>query len=157
MTTPMSDPNTSTAAILSQLTLQLVGTCQRRQEMIAESAHLSLSEFKCLRAFGETPTLTVKEIAERMQLTSSRLTRIIDGLVMKKYATRHMDETDRRIINVALSEEGRQLAQRVSEECVHVYERVLESIEPKLRMRIIDAVRVLDDKIRVQTDSGGTP
>jgi DNA-binding MarR family transcriptional regulator len=156
MMTPMSDPNTNTAVILSQLTLQLVGTCQRRQEMIAESAQLSLSEFRCLRAFGEASTLTVKEIAARMHLTSSRLTRIIDGLVKKKFVTRHMDETDRRIINVMLSEEGQQLALRVSDECVHVYERVLESIEPNLRVRIIDAVRVLDDKIRVQTDLDDT-
>lgn len=151
----MTQSNTDSAYTLAQLTLQLVGTCQRRQEMIAEEAHLALSEFKCLRAFGTDTSLTVKEIAERMNLTSSRLTRIIDGLVEKNYATRHMDEIDRRIINVVLNDEGRSVASRVSAECVRVYEKVLEDIDPEVRARIIEAIRVLDQRIRVQTDIAG--
>ena len=140
------------AETLADLTLGLVGCCQRKQERIAERAHLSLSEFKCLRAFREDPELSVKDIAQRMSLTSSRLTRIIDGLVKKRYVTRHIDPQDRRIINVRLTRQGETIARKVSNDCTHVYEQVLETIDPKHHKQIIAAVDQLWEALQQRTD-----
>lgn len=140
------------AETLADLTLGLVGCCQRKQERIAERAHLSLSEFKCLRAFREDPELSVKDIAHRMSLTSSRLTRIIDGLVKKRYVTRHIDPQDRRIINVRLTRQGETIARKVSNDCTHVYEQVLETIDPQHHKQIIAAVDQLWEALQQRTD-----
>ena len=145
------DKRTSQAATLSELTLKLVATCQRRQEMIAENAELSWSEYKCLRAFKNETILSVKEIAGRMHLTSSRLTRIIDGLVKKRYATRHIDSDDRRIINVTLTSVGAKLSARVSGDCVNVYETVLSQVDPSTHDAIISALTNLCDTLSQQT------
>ncbi len=137
---------------LADLTLGLVGTCQRKQERIAERAKLSLSEFKCLRAFRNDTELSVKDIAHRMSLTSSRLTRIIDGLVKKRFVTRHIDPHDRRIINVRLTKQGEVIARKVSNDCTHVYEQVLQIINPGDQKEIIDAVAKLFDAMQLRTD-----
>lgn len=136
---------------LSDLTLGLVGCCQSKQEEIAERAHLSVSEFKCLRAFRRDTEMSVKDIAFRMHLTSSRLTRIIDGLVKKRFVTRHIDPDDRRIINVRLTKQGEIVARKVTADCIHVYEQVLGMLQPKDHDRIILAVNELADAMHIRT------
>jgi MarR family 2-MHQ and catechol resistance regulon transcriptional repressor len=137
---------------LADLTLGLVGCCQSKQEEIAERAHLSLSEFKCLRAFRRDTEMSVKDIAHRMNLTSSRLTRIIDGLVKKRFVTRHIDPNDRRIINVRLTKQGEAVSKKVTNDCTHVYEQVLGILQSKDHDRIIQAVNELADVMQIKTD-----
>jgi DNA-binding MarR family transcriptional regulator len=137
---------------LADLTLGLVGCCQSKQEEIAVRANLSLSEFKCLRAFRRDTEMSVKDIAHRMNLTSSRLTRIIDGLVKKRFVTRHIDPDDRRIINVRLTKQGEIVARKVSNDCTHVYEQVLGILQHKDHDRIIQAVNELADVMQIKTD-----
>lgn len=137
---------------LADLTLGLVGCCQSKQEEIAERAHLSVSEFKCLRAFRRDTEMSVKDIAHRMNLTSSRLTRIIDGLVKKRFVTRHIDPDDRRIINVRLTRQGETVAKKVTSDCIHVYEQVLGIMNAKEHDRIIQAVNELADVMQIKTD-----
>lgn len=137
---------------LADLTLGLVGCCQSKQEEIAERAHLSVSEFKCLRAFRRDTEMSVKDIAHRMNLTSSRLTRIIDGLVKKRFVTRHIDPDDRRIINVRLTKQGETVAKKVTSDCIHVYEQVLGIMNAKEHERIIQAVNELADVMQIKTD-----
>ena len=57
-----------------------------------------------------------------------------------------------RIINVVLNERGHELALSVSAACVLVYEKVLEDMDSDIRAQVIEAVRVLDQRIRLQTD-----
>ncbi|MBE0643734.1 MAG: MarR family transcriptional regulator [Bacteroidetes bacterium] len=149
----MEDPETHRKAErLADLTLGLVGCCQTKQEEIAERAHLSLSEFKCLRAFRHDTEMSVKDIAHRMSLTSSRLTRIIDGLVKKRYVTRHIDPNDRRIVNVRLTKQGEIVARKVTNDCTHVYEQVLGILQQKDHDRIINAINELADVMQIRTD-----
>lgn len=149
----MEDPEIyRKAERLADLTLGLVGCCQTKQEEIAERAHLSLSEFKCLRAFRRDTEMSVKDIAQRMNLTSSRLTRIIDGLVKKRYVTRHIDPHDRRIINVRLTKQGEIVARKVTNDCTHVYEQVLGILQSKDHDRIINAINELADIMQIRTN-----
>jgi DNA-binding MarR family transcriptional regulator len=137
---------------LADLTLGMVSCCQIKQEEIAARAQLSLSEFKCLRAFRHDTEMSVKDIAHRMSLTSSRLTRIVDGLVSKNYVTRHIDTDDRRIINVRLTKQGETVARKVTSDCTFVYEQVLGIIPIGRHRAIIEAVNELSDALRVKTD-----
>ncbi|MCZ7556924.1 MAG: MarR family transcriptional regulator [Bacteroidia bacterium] len=135
------------AETLSDLMLKLMWTCQRKQEGIAGDADLSLSEFKCLRAFRHDTELSVGEIATRMSLTSSRLTRIIDGLVRKRYVTRHIDPSDRRIINVRLTKQGEAIGRKVSAECIDVYESALTCLSEEKHATIIGSLLDLSDAL----------
>jgi DNA-binding MarR family transcriptional regulator len=143
---------TQKAERLAELTLGLVGCCQSKQEQIAERAHLSLSEFRCLRAFRRDTEMSVKDIAHRMNLTSSRLTRIIDGLVKKRYVTRHIDLDDRRVIDVRLTRQGEIIASKVTNDCMHVYTQVLGLLQQQDHDRIINAVGELSVTMNIRTE-----
>lgn len=52
---------------------------------------------------------TVSALARNSVVTKSQMTHLIDHLVKRRIVERHPDETDRRVINLALTEHGREL------------------------------------------------
>ncbi|MGB5894892.1 MAG: MarR family transcriptional regulator [Ignavibacteriaceae bacterium] len=72
-----------TAECFANLTFSLIPKCQAKEDWLAEELGLLQAEFKCLRLLGTDKSLNNKEIAKRMNLNPSRLTRIIDGLAFR--------------------------------------------------------------------------
>ncbi len=79
----MNRGNQILAEKLADLTFELLEHCEEKRQRIAKDIGLTVGEFKVLRALGPNEVVSVGEIAERLQLSSSRLTRILDGLVEK--------------------------------------------------------------------------
>lgn len=127
---------------MADLTYQLLENSREKLESIAEGLDLSLSEFKCLRAFRNDLDLSVKEIVRRMDLSSSRLTRIIDGLVGKKMMTRDFDSSDRRSIRVSLTAKGKEVTKKLNAGYLSIHRQILQHIPEKSRA---DVIRALDD------------
>jgi DNA-binding MarR family transcriptional regulator len=131
------------AVKMAELTYRLLEHCQEKQEYIAGKLNVSVSEFKCLRSFRDATILSVKAIAERMSLTSSRLTRIIDGLVEKNLVTRSINTEDRRLMDIELTPEGRNLAQQLNRDYSGVHEQILSNLPPESRRAVIQALEDL--------------
>ena len=85
------DEKVKDASRLANLTFTLLSTCQQKESILAEQYGLTQSEFRCLKMFDKKETLNNKTIAKRMNLSASRLTRIIDGLVAKGYTEREIN------------------------------------------------------------------
>ena len=88
--------------------------------------------------------LPVRELASRLGLDASTVTRSIDGLVREGLARRTRDERrDRRKVFVALTARGRTLARKL-ERCADAYsDRVLERIPREQREDVLYALGVL--------------
>ena len=95
-----------TAEHLANLTFSLLANCQEKEIRLATVHNLTQAEFRCLRLFGTDESVNNKSIAERMNLSPSRLTRIIDGLVEKEYIIREIDPNDRRNMELCFQEEA---------------------------------------------------
>jgi len=130
----------STASRLANLTFSLLANCQEKEVHLAELHGLTQAEFRCLRLFGTDESLNNKTIAERMKLSPSRLTRIIDGLVKKKYIRREIDSNDRRNMKVNLSTKGKSLVQQLNKAYVDIHEEILMDIEPSQHEQLIIAM-----------------
>jgi DNA-binding MarR family transcriptional regulator len=117
------------AKILAELTFSLMTICQKKESKLAEQSGLTQAEFKCLRSFGREECLNNKNIAERMNLSPSRLTRIINNLVLKGYIIREINNTDRRNMCVALSVKGIQIVQLLSQSYLDIHTEILENID----------------------------
>ena len=128
---------------MADLTYSLLENCQEKQEYIARQLNISVSEFKCLRSFHSDTVLAVKDIAARMNLTSSRLTRIIDGLVLKEFVTRDINPQDRRLMDVRLTEKGKGVAQQLDKDYTLLHEQILSNIDPDSRSAVITALENL--------------
>ena len=130
----------STASRLANLTFSLLANCQEKEVHLAELHGLTQAEFRCLRLFGTDESLNNKTIAERMNLSPSRLTRIIDGLVKKRYIRRNIDSNDRRNMKVVLSTKGKALVQQLNKAYVDIHEEILMDIDPSQHEQLIVAM-----------------
>jgi DNA-binding MarR family transcriptional regulator len=117
-----------------------LANCQEKEVHLAELHGLTQAEFRCLRLFGTDESLNNKTIAERMNLSPSRLTRIIDGLVKKRYIRRDIDPNDRRNMKVNLSKKGKSLVQQLNKAYVDIHEEILMDIDPSQHEQLIVAM-----------------
>ena len=128
---------------LANLTFNLLAQCQEKEVRLATIHNLTQAEFRCLRLFGTDESVNNKSIAERMNLSPSRLTRIIDGLVEKEYINREIDPNDRRNMRVMLSRRGRQLVNQLNRAYVEIHNEILEGIETAQHEPLITAMQHL--------------
>jgi DNA-binding MarR family transcriptional regulator len=134
---------TSNANQLADLTFKLLENCQEKEVHLAEKYGLTQAEFRCLRHFGIEGSYNNKSVAERMKLSPSRLTRIIDGLVQKNYMIRVIDSKDRRNMKVSLSKKGLQIVQKLNTAYVDIHREILQDIDKKQHTPLLSAMTSL--------------
>lgn len=132
-----------TAERLAHLTFNLLAKCQEKESWAAEQHGLFPSEFKCLRLLGYDENLNNKEIAKRMNLSPSRLTRIIDGLVKKGYMTREINTKDRRNMTLKVLKRGKLLTHKLDKSYVDIHREILEDIDPGQHAALLSAMENL--------------
>ena len=132
-----------TAERLANLTFSLLANCQEKEVRLATVHNLTQAEFRCLRFFGTDESVNNKSIAERMNLSPSRLTRIIDGLVEKEYIIREIDPNDRRNMRVMLSRRGKHLVNQLNKAYVQIHSEILQDIDTAQHEPLITAMQHL--------------
>lgn len=133
----------STAKSLADLTFTLLANCQQKEERLAEVHSLTQAEFRCLRLFSIDEIVNNKHIAKRMNLSPSRLTRIIDGLVTKGYILREINPADRRNMKVSLSAKGQVLVQQLNKAYINIHKEILQDIDESQHKSLISAMTQL--------------
>jgi DNA-binding MarR family transcriptional regulator len=134
---------TQNASKLADLTYSLLGRCQEKEVRLAEQYGLTQAEFRCLRLFNANEIINNKHMAERMNLSPSRLTRIIDGLVKKGYLNREIDNVDRRNMRVYLSKQGEEIVKVLNSSYLDIHMELLQDIEPSQHQQLISAMTSL--------------
>lgn len=132
-----------TAESLADLTFKLLAKCQAKEEQLAKQRGLFYAEFKCLRVFGSDKSLICKEIGTRMNLSRSRITRILDGLVKKGYVNRTLDPSDRRNMKVTLSRRGKLLKAKLDRGLTDIHYEILKDIDVSKHRSLINIMKHL--------------
>jgi len=133
---------------MADLTFSLLEQCQVKQERIAATLGLTVSEFKLLRALKRDKAVPAGELAKRVELSSSRLTRILDGMVKKGIVTRVAAEDDRRVIEVSLTEGGERIQQTLNEKYVQTHQDILGLLPPGGGETVIVALEKLGEAMQ---------
>ena len=82
----------------------------QKPERKADDVPMTRQEIRVLIALAETDNSRMGDLAARLVCSVSSLTAIMDRLVAKGLVARHPSETDRRVVLVALTPEGRRRA-----------------------------------------------
>lgn len=130
----------NTASNLADLTFRLLASCHEKEERLAKNHGLTQAEFRCLRLIQAGENINNREIAERMKLSASRLTRIIDGLVLKGYVMREIEPSDRRNMRVYLSSKGIEFTQRLNGDYLNIHKDILSDIDLVQHAPLINAM-----------------
>jgi len=125
------------------LVTKLFQCCQERAQYQCERFQLPDAELRCLILFGEERYLTSKGIAYKMNVVKSRVTKIVNGLVKKKFIQRIPDPEDSRIILLSLTIDGQKKLNKINEFYNFVNHQVLLQMEPEQRKTMLTNLDIL--------------
>ena len=127
------------------LTYQRVNALQRDEK---RCFGVSLSRCVTLETLLAEGRLPIRDLASRLGLDASTVTRSIDGMVRDGLVRRSRDERgDRRRVYVALTARGRALARKLVR-CADEYsDRIFERIPPDRREDVLFALGLLVDAV----------
>jgi DNA-binding MarR family transcriptional regulator len=97
---------------------------------LSKKYRVSAPQLNCLLALYENGPLPPSQIARYVMVKSSTVTGIIDRLEQKGLVRRTRNSPDRRIINIELTDDGRQLS---------------EHAPPPIQRKIVDGLRSLPE------------
>ncbi|MHC4217352.1 MAG: MarR family winged helix-turn-helix transcriptional regulator [Planctomycetota bacterium] len=101
---------------------------------------LSVSQCYTLETLQAQGPATMSELAGRMFLEVSSMTRIVDHLVTNGLARRSADPHDRRVCRVQITPKGRSRTTRIRAELVKEHELMLREIPAESREAVISAM-----------------
>lgn len=112
---------------------RLVRALQLRDRACCADHGLSAAQWHALRALFEQGPATMHELADRVHVTRSTLTRIVDLLEKKNFVKRRASQSDRRQIQVGLTRKGEELSIDVHAGILQASREILQQIPPAQR------------------------
>jgi DNA-binding MarR family transcriptional regulator len=97
--------------------------------------------------------VSMGEVSRALEVPLSTATRLMDWLVKNDYAHRLPDPEDRRIVRMALTDEGRKLYQTINQYMLERLERVMRHFSPEERESILALLRKLYVVLEEETEA----
>jgi len=116
---------------LIDLIIELKKGCMEDEEQIRTLCNVSLAEYKAVMEIDTTERITCNVLSKKMGLSPSRGSRIIDGLVRKKYLIRMTNSEDRRSFVLSLSPKGTKIKEQIERERNNCEKRIREKLSAK--------------------------
>ena len=91
------------------LVYEMKKRCAAIDNKLMEHLHLSQSELLFFSSLDQCTGISSPELAKNMGLSPSRISRVIEKLVVDGYLDRNIDKTDRRAITLCLTDEGKKI------------------------------------------------
>ena len=113
---------------LVDLIIELKKGCMEDEEQIRTLCNVSLAEYKAVMEIDTTERITCNILSKKMCLSPSRGSRIIDGLVRKKYLIRMTNSEDRRSFVLSLSPKGTKIKEQIQRERNNCERRMREKL-----------------------------
>ena len=91
------------------LVYEMKKKCASIDNRLMEQLQLSQSELLFFSSLDQCTGISSPELARNMGLSPSRISRVIENLVVDGYLDRNIDKTDRRAITLCLTESGKKI------------------------------------------------
>jgi len=147
--TPKEQLTRYQAKRLQDLIGEITQCCQEKSIYQANKFGLTQAEMKCLLLFAEERYLTVKGLAQKLEVAKSRVTRIIDGLVKKRLAQRIDDPEDARVILISLTPEGQKQAEALDVFLKDLHHQLLRELKEVDRKNVLASLESLRSSMEV--------
>jgi DNA-binding MarR family transcriptional regulator len=102
--------------------------CTHVDLRLMEEFNLSQSEYLFFSSLDNCQVISSNELSKSMGLSASRVSRVVDKLVVNGYLDRNTDSSDRRAITLCLTSKGREIKSRIDQERLKCEEQLLRVI-----------------------------
>ena len=115
---------------------------------------LSWQEIRVLRAAGRQECCTMSGLADAICLSLSSATGLIDRLVGKKLIKRDRSSEDRRVVQVELTEQGRELHEETMEGPVEFARGLLKGLNAEEQDSLVTLFGKISERIKTEKKMG---
>ncbi|MGD8388915.1 MAG: MarR family transcriptional regulator [Desulfobacteraceae bacterium] len=128
---------------LRHLIAEIISCCEDRKLYESKRFELTLAEVKVLLLFEGERYLTVKGIAERLEVAKSRVTKIVDGMIQKGLVERNDDPRDARVKLINLTAKGRGKNRDLEAFYQEAHRNVLLNMDVGQRKEVLSSLEIL--------------
>ena len=130
---------------LLDLIYRLKQGCLEDESKIRTSCRVSVAEYKGIIEIDIKEQVTCNALSQKMGLSPSRGSRIIDGLVRKGYFTRNTNPGDRRSYVISLSSEGARVKRQIEAERRRCEARIRQRFSERQIESLKEALDLITD------------
>ena len=128
---------------LQGLINEIVHCCEDKRLYESQRFCLPYAELRCLMLFEGERYLTVKGIAQRLEVAKSRITKLINGLAEKGLVETIEDPRDARIKLINLTPAGQTKSEEIAAFHREIHEKILSNIGTDERLNTLAYLEVL--------------
>lgn len=104
---------------------------------------VSTTEFTILEALYHKGQLTVQQICDAVLINSGSMTYVIDKLQKRGLLKRSPCEQDRRVVQVRITDEGKQVMDEIFPKHQAVIEEIFADIELEDKQKLVDLLKTI--------------
>ena len=109
---------------------------------------VSVAEAHALMELSREDPLVQKELASRLRLEKSTVSRLVGMLEGRRWVKRSRSPDDGRAVELRLTEGGRRTAEDIAEARRAKFAQVLEAIPEEERESVLESMRILEEAMR---------
>ncbi len=128
---------------LKELIEEILQCCQMQMGFLSNRFGIPQAELRCLLLFRGERYLTVKSIAQKLEVAKSRVTKIIQCLIEKKLVQSTDDPHDARVKLLSLTHMGYSKCEEMGKYIWDTHEKLLSEIDPLRRKALIESLDML--------------
>ena len=128
---------------LQDLINEIVQCCEDKRLYESQRFSVPYAELKCLMLFDGERYLTVKGIAQKLDVAKSRVTKLINGLIEKGLVERIDDPRDGRIKLINLTSAGQKKSEEVADFHREIHSSILLQMDPEERKNMLSYLELL--------------
>jgi len=133
---------------LDRLTKDLLRKFQMRDRNEITCCGVSVSQCYTLDLLDEHGEMSMVQLARKMFLDKSTMTRVVDGLIERELVVRRFDENDRRLIYITLTAAGRKLLGGIRAQQLDSQRQILERIPASERQKLLDGLEIFSHAVQ---------
>ena len=128
---------------LKHLISEMLHCCEDRRIYEFRKFGLPYAELKCLMLFDGERYLTVKGIAQKLEVAKSRVTKIVNGLIKKGMVEQIFDPKDARIKLISLTPTGQQKSGEIDVFHKEIHRKILLQMGTNERKNVLSHLELL--------------
>jgi DNA-binding MarR family transcriptional regulator len=133
---------------MDRLTKDLMRKFQMCDRNEISCCGVTVSQCYTLDVLGEHGEMSMVQLARKMFLDKSTMTRVVDGLIERELVVRRFDDSDRRLIYVALTAAGRKLLEGIRAQQLTSLRQILERIPAGVRQQLLDGLELFSNAVQ---------
>ena len=128
---------------LQDLIREMLHCCEDRKLYESQKFGLPYAELKCLMLFNGERYLTVKGMAQRLEVAKSRVSKIVDGLIGKGLVEQTDDPRDARIRLISLTPGGQKKSEEIDAFHKAIHRKILLQMDRDERRNVLSHLELL--------------